>query len=69
MTNQDKLKMAELAGAGALGMWSWIMACKNCDSIEDYDSTGVAIRKATNSVLWGLLYCCSIKAIIDVAGK
>lgn len=42
---------------------------KDCDSIEDYDSTGVAIRKATSSVIWGMLYCCSIKVISDMAYK
>lgn len=68
MTNQDKLKIVVSAGTVALGLWYWKMACKNCDSIEDYDSTGVAIRKATNSVLWGMLYCCSIKVIDDVMG-
>ena len=51
MTNQDKIKTVILAGSGALEMWSWKMACKDCDSITDYDSTGVAIRKATSSVL------------------
>lgn len=61
MTNQDKLKAVILVGNVALGMWSWRMACKDCDS------TGVAIRKATSSVLWGMLYCCSIKVISDIA--
>ena len=69
MTNQDKIKTVILAGSGALGMWSWRMACKDCDSITDYDSTGVAIRKATSSVLWGMLYCCAIKVISDVVYK
>lgn len=50
-------------------MLYWKMACKDCDSIEDYDSTGVAIRKATSSVIWGMLYCCSIKVISDMAYK
>ena len=69
MTNQDKIKTVILAGSGALGMWSWIMACKDCDSITDYDSMGVAIRKATSSVLYGMLYCCAIKVINDVVYK
>ena len=69
MTNQDKIKTVILAGSGALGMWSWRMACKDCDSITDYDSTGVAIRKATSSVLYGMLYCCFIKIISDIAYK
>ena len=69
MTNQGKAKVVILAGTGALGMWSWRMACKDRDSIKDYDSTGVAIRKATSSVLWGMLYCCSIKVISDIAYK
>lgn len=51
MTNQGKVKAVVLAGTGALGMLYWKMACKDCDSIEDCDSTGVAIRKATSSVL------------------
>lgn len=57
------------AGTGALGMLYWKMACKDCDSIEDYDSTGVAIRKATSSVIWGMLYCTAIKVISDIAYK
>lgn len=61
MTNQDKLKAVILVGNVALGMWSWRMACKDCDS------TGVAIRKATSSVLWGMLYCCATKVISDIA--
>ena len=69
MTNQSKVKAVVLAGTGALGMWYWKMACKDCDSIKDYNSTGVAIRKATSSVLWGMLYCCSIKVISDIAYK
>ena len=69
MTNQGKAKVVILAGTGALGMWYWKMACKDCDSIKDYDSTGVAIRKATSSVLCGMLYCCSIKVISDIAYK
>lgn len=63
MTNQDKLKAVILVGNVALGMWSWRMACKDCDS------TGVAIRKATSSVLWGMLYCTAIKVISDIAYK
>lgn len=63
MTNQSKVKAVVLAGTGALGMWSWRMACKDCDSI------GVAIRKATSSVLWGMLYCTAIKVISDIAYK
>ena len=47
MTNQGKIKAVVLAGTGALGMLYWKMACKDCDS------TGVTIRKATSSVLWG----------------
>lgn len=47
----------------------WSVACKDCDSIEDCDSTGVAIRKATSSVLWGMLYCCAIKVISDITFK
>ena len=47
MTNQGKVKAVVLAGTGALGMLYWKMACKDCDS------TGVTIRKATSSVLWG----------------
>lgn len=66
MTNQDKLKAVILVGNVALGMWSWRMACKDCDSIKDCDSTGVAIRKATSSVLWGMLYCCATKVISDI---
>ncbi len=69
MTNQGKVKAVVLAGTGALGMWSWRMACKDCDSIKDYDSTSVAIRKATNSVLYGMLYYCAIKVISDVVYK
>ena len=69
MTNQGKVKAVILAGTGALGMWYWKMACKDCNSIKDYDSTGVAIRKTTSSVLWGMLYCCSIKVISDIAYK
>lgn len=69
MTNQDKLKAAILVGNVALGMWSWRMACKDCDSIKDCDSTGVAIRKATSSVLWGMLYCTAIEVISDIAYK
>lgn len=57
------------ASHGALGMLYWKMACKDCDSIEDCDSTGVAIRKATSSVLWGMLYCTAIKVISDIAYK
>lgn len=63
MTNQDKLKAVILVGNVALGMWSWRMACKDCDS------TGVAIRKATSSVIWGMLYCTAIKVISDIAYK
>ena len=66
MANQGKVKAVVLAGTGALGMWSWRMACKDCDSIKDCDSTGVAIRKATSSVLWGMLYCCAIKVTSDI---
>lgn len=66
MTNQDKLKAVILVGNGALGMWSWRMACKDCDSIKDCDSTGVAIRKATSSVSWGMLYCTAIKVISNI---
>lgn len=69
MTNQGKVKAVVLAGTGALGMLHWKMACKDCDSIEDCDSTGVAIRKATSSVLWGTLYCTAIKVISDIAYK
>lgn len=69
MTNQGKVKAVVLAGTGALGMLYWKMACKDCDSIEDCDSTGVAIRKATSSVLWGMLYCTAIKVISDIAYK
>lgn len=69
MTNQDKLKAVILVGNVALGMWSWRMACKDCDSIKDCDSTGVAIRTATSSVLWGMLYCTAIKVISDIAYK
>ena len=69
MTSQGKVKAIILAGTGALGMWYCGMACKDCDSIKDYDSTGVDIRKATSSVLWGMLYCCSIKVISDIAYK
>ena len=69
MTNQDKLKAVILVGNVALGMWSWRMACEDCDSIKDCDSTGVAIRKATSSVLWGMLYCTAIKVISDIAYK
>ena len=54
MTNQGKAKAVILAGTGALGMWYWKMACKDCDSIKDYDSTGIAIRKATSSILLGM---------------
>lgn len=67
MTNQDKLKAVILVGNVALEMWSWRMACKDCDSIKDCDSMGVAIRKATSSVLWGMLYCTAIKIISDIA--
>lgn len=69
MTNQGKVKAVVLAGTGALGMLYWRMACKDCDSIEDCDSTGVAIRKATSSVLWGMFYCTAIKVISDIAYK
>lgn len=69
MTNQGKVKAVVLAGTGALGMLYWKMACKDCDSIEDYDSTGVAIRKATSSVIWGMLYCTAIKVISDIVYK
>lgn len=64
-----KVKAVVLAGTGALGMLYWKMACKDCDSIEDCDSTGIAIRKATSSVLWGMLYCTAIKVISDIAYK
>lgn len=64
MRNLVNKRTALLAGTGALGMCFWINACKECDSIEDHDSTGVAIRKATNSVLSGMLYCCSIYMIL-----
>lgn len=61
---------SEMENAGiAAGMLYWKMACKDCDSIEDCDSTGVAIRKATSSVLWGMLYCTAIKVISDIAYK
>jgi len=63
MTNQGKVKAVVLAGTGALGMLYWKMACKDCDS------TGAAIRKATSSVLWGMLYCTAIKVISDIAYK
>lgn len=69
MTNQGKVKAVVLAGTGALGMLYWRMACKDCDSIKDCDSTGVAIRKATSSVLWGMLYCTAIEVISDIAYK
>lgn len=64
MRNLVNKRTALLAGTGVLGMCFWINACKECDSIEDHDSTGVAIRKATNSVLSGMLYCCSIYMIL-----
>lgn len=63
MKNLINKRMALLIGTGALGMRFWIDACKECNSIENHDSTGVAIRKATNSVLNGMLYCCSIYVI------
>lgn len=63
MKNLINKRTALLIGAGALGMRFWIDACKECSSIDDFDSTGVAIRKATNSVLSGMLYCCSIYTI------
>lgn len=42
MRNLVNKRTALLAGTGALGMCFWINACKECDSIEDHDSTGVA---------------------------
>ena len=66
MQNLINRGTALLVGVGALGMWCYRMACKECDSIEDYDSTGIAIRKATSSVLYGMLYCCAIKTIWEI---
>lgn len=40
-----------------------------CVSIEDDDATSVAIRKATDSITYGILYGSCVKMICDVYNK
>lgn len=63
--NKNVIRTGVLIGSFVTGTVAWHGACKNCDSINEYDSEVTAIRKATNSVIWGMLYCCSIKTILD----
>ena len=69
MMNQKKIEMVATVIAGVVGMLAWYNSCKSCVSIEDDDATSVAIRKATDSITYGILYGSCVKMICDVYNK
>lgn len=69
MMNQKKLEMVATVIAGVVGMSAWYDSCKTCASIKDDDGTSVAIRKATDSITYGILCGCCIKVIWGLYNK
>lgn len=69
MANQKTLKTVLEVIAGVTGVLAWHNSCKSCESIEDDDTTSVAIRKATDSITYGIMYGCCIKMICDLYNK
>ncbi len=69
MANQKTLKTVGVVIAGVTGVLAWHDSCKSCESIKDDDTTSVAIRKATDSITYGILYGCCIKVIWSLYNK
>ena len=69
MANLKTLKTVGVVIAGVIGVLAWHDSCKSCASIKDDDTTSVAIRKATDSITYGILYGCCIKMICDLYDK
>lgn len=69
MANLKTLKTVGVVIAGVIGVLAWHDSCKSCASIKDDDTTSVAIRKATDSITYGILYGCCIKVICDLYNK
>ena len=63
------LKTVGVVITGVTGVLAWYNSCKSCVSIEDDDATSVAIRKATDSITYGILYGSCVKMICDVYNK
>lgn len=63
------LKTLKTVGVVMTGVLAWYNSCKSCVSIEDDDTTSVAIRKATDSITYGILYGSCVKMICDVYNK
>ena len=69
MANLNTLKTVGVVITGVIGVLAWYNSCKSCVSIEDDDATSVAIRKATDSITYGILYGSCVKMICDVYNK
>lgn len=69
MANLKTLKTVGVVITGVTGALAWYDSCKTCASIKDDDSTNVAIRKATGSITYGILYGSCVKMICDVYNK
>lgn len=69
MANLKTLKTVGVVITGVIGVLAWHDSCKSCVSIKDDDTTSVAIRKATDSITYGILYDCCIKMICDLYNK
>ena len=69
MANLKTLKTVGVVIAGVIGVLAWHDSCKSCASIKDDDTTSVAIRNATDSITYGILYGCCIKVICDLYNK
>lgn len=69
MANLKTLKTVGVVITGVTGVLAWYNSCKSCASIKDDDTTSVAIRKATDSITYGILYGCYIKVICDLYNK
>lgn len=58
MANLKTLKTVGVVIAGVIGVLAWHDSC-----------TSVAIRKATDSITYGILYGCCIRVICDLYNK